>query len=107
MIKKSSGQSLMEYTILVVIVVAALLTMQVYMKRGISGRWQTSVDDVGDQYDPGATCGTIKYSIASDTSSQLVATYGNLANGESGYYSMRTDLTDSSEQKTGAVKVGN
>ena len=44
------GQSVLEYAILMVIIMAALLTLQTYIKRGISGRLKQATDDVGDQY---------------------------------------------------------
>lgn len=47
------GQTTLEYAILVVIVIGALLTIQNYLKRGIQGRAKSSTDDMGSQYDPG------------------------------------------------------
>ena len=49
---KNNGQSLMEYILVFVIVAGALLATQIYIKRGIQGRWKQSVDELGDQYDP-------------------------------------------------------
>ena len=49
-IRKRNGQSVLEYIILIVIVIAALLTLQVYMKRGLQGRLKQATDDIGDQY---------------------------------------------------------
>jgi uncharacterized protein (UPF0333 family) len=56
LIKKSkSGQSTLEYAILTVIVIGALLAIQVYMKRGVQGRLKGASDDIGDQFSPGNT----------------------------------------------------
>ena len=41
------GQSALEYSMLVIIVIGALLAMQNYMKRGVQGRLRSSVDGVG------------------------------------------------------------
>ena len=57
-IKKRNGQSVLEYIILIVIVIAALLTLQVYMKRGLQGRLKQATDDIGDQY---TTAGASNY----------------------------------------------
>jgi len=38
------GQSILEYAILVAIVIAAVVVMQVYMKRGVAGRIKESSD---------------------------------------------------------------
>ena len=54
-IKRHSGQSTLEYAILIVIVIGALISIQVYIKRGIQGRLRSATDDIGDQYDPGNT----------------------------------------------------
>lgn len=53
--RNSQGQSTLEYVILVGFVVAALITMGVYMKRGFQGRLRESTDQVGQQYSPGYT----------------------------------------------------
>ena len=54
-LKKIKGQSTLEYAILIIIVIGALLSIQVYIKRGIQGRLKTAADDIGDQYSPGNT----------------------------------------------------
>jgi hypothetical protein len=42
---KSKAQSITEYTICVTMVLAALLGMQLYVKRGLQGRYADAVDD--------------------------------------------------------------
>jgi len=49
------GQSTLEYVILTGFVVAALIAMGVYMKRGIQGKLRESTDSVGEQYSSGNT----------------------------------------------------
>jgi len=46
MIKIKQAQSILEYAILIAIVIAAVVVMQVYMKRGISGRLKDSSDKI-------------------------------------------------------------
>ena len=48
------GSLAIEYTVLIAIVVAALLGMQVYVKRAICGRWRAAADTFGHgrQYEP-------------------------------------------------------
>jgi Flp pilus assembly pilin Flp len=43
------GQSVLEYAILVGIVMAAILGMQIYAKRGIQAGIKTAADQLGDQ----------------------------------------------------------
>jgi uncharacterized protein (UPF0333 family) len=51
--RRKKGQSTLEYAILVIIILAALLTIQVYIKRGIQGRLKSAADDIGDQFSGG------------------------------------------------------
>jgi hypothetical protein len=55
---KTKGQTTLEVVILIGFVVAALIAMGVYMKRGIQGRLRESTDQVGEQYSAGYTTGT-------------------------------------------------
>lgn len=66
-LNKRRGQTTLEYAILIVIVIAALFTIQVYIKRGIQGRMKSATDDIGDQFSPGITTQTIKTSSESDS----------------------------------------
>ena len=53
----STGQSAVEYAVLVAIVVAALVGMAVYTKRALCGKWRDVGDTFGHgrQYEPGTT----------------------------------------------------
>jgi hypothetical protein len=55
LLNKKKGQSTMEYAVLIIIIVGALLAVQVYIKRGVQGRMKSSADDIGEQYSPGNT----------------------------------------------------
>lgn len=54
---RNKAQSTLEYTVLIIVVAAALFTMQVYFKRGIQGRIRSNADDLSgaSAYSPGAT----------------------------------------------------
>jgi uncharacterized protein (UPF0333 family) len=54
-LNQKRGQSTLEYAVLIVVIIGALLTIQVYIKRGIQGRLKSSADDIGDQYSDGNT----------------------------------------------------
>ena len=54
-LKNRSGQSTLEYAVLVTIIIGALLSMQFYLKRGIQGKVKESSDQIGDQYSAGNT----------------------------------------------------
>ena len=48
----SKGQSLVEYSVLLAIVVAAWMAMHIYLKRGIAGGLRGSADSIGEPYAP-------------------------------------------------------
>jgi len=98
------GQSLLEYVIFFVIIVAALLTIQVFMKRGVQGRWKDSVDQLGDQYDPGKMNGVVTHRLES-TAESRVQTIRGTSNGVKGIYTERSDSSTLTETKNGSVQI--
>ena len=46
------GQNTLEYAVVIAVIVAALLAMQNYIKRGIQGKMKASTDDIGEQFSP-------------------------------------------------------
>jgi len=70
-LNKRKGQSTLEYAVLIVIIIAALLAMNQYIKRGLQGRLKSSTDDIGDQFSPGNTNVTKRVFTASNTSEQF------------------------------------
>lgn len=50
------GQQVTEYAVLLVLVVAAIMAMQFYVKRGVQGRIKDLADQIsGGHYEPGTT----------------------------------------------------
>lgn len=80
--RKKKGQSTLEYAVLIIIIIGALLSIQTYIKRGVQGRLKGAADDIGDQFSPGnsnvsrkvitssSTNETFKFGV---TSSRLLA----------------------------------
>ncbi len=66
-LKLRRGQSLLEYSILFAVIVAAILIMQFYVKRSYQGRLKTEADAVGSQYAPGYTTSNISTDVDSTT----------------------------------------
>ena len=52
-LRKIKGQSTLEYAVLIIIIIGALLSIQAYIKRGIQGRLKQATDDVGEQFSVG------------------------------------------------------
>jgi Flp pilus assembly pilin Flp len=44
---KIKGVSVLEYTILIAVILAAMLAMSIYLKRAITGKWKDSADAIG------------------------------------------------------------
>jgi len=60
------AQSFLEYAVLIIIIVAATIAMQQYIKRGIQGKLRENSDQFSDSaYSPGATTGT--YNVTTET----------------------------------------
>jgi hypothetical protein len=95
------GQSLIEYAVLTIILLAAFFATQNYIKRGIQGRWKTSVDELGDQYDPRTTCSVVT-SYSTSNANTVIA----VVQDGSGKYTSRVDTTQSVENKVANTAVG-
>ncbi len=99
--RKNRGQSVFEYLVMVTIVLAAFLAIGNYAKRALQGRWKAAVDDLGDQYDPRVANSRVQYTVGSRTSTRV-----ETMNSVDGYWTSRSDKTNSLETKTGYISVG-
>jgi len=64
-LNKRKGQSTLEYAVIIAVVVAALVGMQAYIKRGLQGKMKESTDQIGEQFSPGHT--SMNSTITSNT----------------------------------------
>jgi hypothetical protein len=70
-IKKMRAQSSLEYTIAIACIVAALLAMQVYVKRGLQGRLRESADNIGSQFDPKHSSSDITTGVSRNVTTEV------------------------------------
>lgn len=63
-IRNRKGQSTLEYAILIIIIIAALLSLQTYIKRGVQGRLKSATDDIGDGYSTAAGANYYKETVS-------------------------------------------
>ena len=49
---RQRGQSTVEYAIVITVIIAALLAMQIYIKRGAMGKLKDATDQIGEQFSP-------------------------------------------------------
>lgn len=98
---KKRGQSPIEYTVLVMIIIGALLAFGNYFKRGIQGRWKAVVDDIGDQYDPRVADGNAFFTM--QVNSQTFVTTNPTVNG---IVTFRRDFANVIENRGSDLEVG-
>ena len=95
------GQTVLEYVVLIIIVLGALLAISNYFKRALQGRWKAAMDDMGDQYDPRVADTSLRHTLVQTTNTSIIA-----INQAGGFWTQRTDESLSTERKTGTVSVG-
>lgn len=98
---KNKGQSAIEYSTVLIILMAAFLASANYFKRGVQGRWKASTDTMGEQYDPRTTNGIVLHRLLSNQTTALIS-----INTPQGLQTTRTDQTNALELRQGSVNVG-
>jgi len=76
MLHSRKAQSTLEYAIITAVVVASLLAMQIYVKRGLQGRMRSSTDSIGEQYSAGITTSKKITKYADGTKQETVERFG-------------------------------
>ena len=99
-LNQKRGQSTLEYAVLVIIIIAALLSIQVYIKRGVQGRLKSSADDIGDQYSVGNTNSVKRTKTISNTTD----TFGMTSQGVS-QSTLREDEQTNTEERSVILNV--
>lgn len=94
------GQSAVEYTLLIIIIIAVFVATSLYIKRGIQGRWREAVDSIGEQYDPTAMGTDLTHTLVSSAN-----TFIETVPGSGGYWTMRTDTSNSVETRSGEKTI--
>ena len=86
------GQSTLEYAVLIIIIIGALLSIQVYIKRCVQGRLKQASDDIGDQFSFGNT-NVVKIMATSSVSNETFI--GGVSRSELLSPEITTDLMNS------------
>ena len=106
MFRYRDGQTLIEYTILLVVVIAMLVVMKNYVKRAFQGRWKESVDGLGQQYDPKQANARIRHMIQTNSSTSVSSLFAQ-SGGTSGGRTKRVDSVNTVEERTGTMRLDN
>lgn len=72
-----TGQSTVEYAVLIVVVIAALIAMAIFMKRGVMGKARESTNQIGEQFTPLSTVNDYTRTYTS-TRNEVSATDGSV-----------------------------
>lgn len=70
---KRRGQSTVEYAVVISVIIAALIAMQIYMKRGAMGKLRESTDQIGEQFSPGQASWNVTVTYNSNRTDQSFA----------------------------------
>lgn len=101
------GQSAIEYAVLIAVVVLALVTMQIYIKRGISGKLRAAADSVGEPYHPKQTDADFTLSVISDTMTEAKLLKDQQVDDTTADVMVTTStINDETTTRTGAETVG-
>ena len=94
------AQSTVEFAALICIIIGAMIAGGVYFKRGLQGRWKSSIDDLGDQYDPRVADTDVIHRM--DSNALAKVTTRRTSNG---YWTTREDFANTVETKTGTART--
>ena len=89
------GQGTLEYAVIIVVVVGALVAMQWYIKRGYQGKLRQATDEMGEQYSPAQVSSNFTTTI---NSSQ----YESISGGSLNTSAMPTSTSNYSQNQTKA-----
>ena len=95
------GQSAVEFTVLLIIIMSVLIAMNFYVKRGIQGRWKSTLDDFGEQYDPRLANANVVTRVLSNSGTQI-----HVIPDVGGYWTRRLDNSSSLTTVNGSTAVG-
>ena len=64
---RNKASVITEYAVIVIVVVSAVLTMAIYMRRSIAGGIKKSADAIGEQYAPGKVVSDMTTTTSGET----------------------------------------
>jgi hypothetical protein len=100
--RRCTGQSVIEYCVTIIVIIGALISMQVYFKRGLQGRWKAAVEEMTQEYyDPRFTDSDITYRTEANSVVRIWTAY----EGDT-MWTMRQDDTTSVESREGSTVIG-
>ncbi len=99
------GQTASEYVMLTVVILGALVATQMYIKRAIQGRWKSTMESIGEQYDPTVMLSNIRQSLSGNSYSVIYFKPNPDDSTNRTWLTDRYDFSDTTENKTGHSTV--
>ncbi len=99
--RRRKGQTTIEYTVLMIVVLGAFVAAGNYIKRGLQGRWKSAIDDMGDQYDPRTAVGNVRHIVMVNSLTNIIAVPTT-----NGFDTTRLDISNSLDRHVGSMSVG-
>lgn len=102
------GQTAVEYAVILTVVIAALITMQMYLKRSLSGQIRSAADSIGEQYAPTKTTVDMTTTVSSKTTTtSVLKKQQDIGDSKTGDVMETTTKVDAEKTtKTGSETVG-
>ena len=94
------GQSTLEYGVIIGVVVAALIAVQAYVKRGLQGKMRQATNEIGEQYSPGNT--TSSYT----TETKVESNESTAADASDPLKPVTVSTSSQLQDRTGSEQVG-
>ncbi|MDP8265176.1 MAG: hypothetical protein P9M12_06855 [Candidatus Aceula lacicola] len=97
---RKKGQTFLEFVVLFIVIIAALIAMRAYIQRGVQGKWKETIDSMGKQYDPQGEF-HVTQNMESNTLTVMQVDTTNTA----GYTTSRVDITNSDETRRETIEI--
>ena len=95
LLRKNKGQSTLEYAILIVVVIMALIGVQGYISRAVQGRQRDASDQIGEQFHAGSAW------------TNITTTTHAVINETATAWDTKTIYTNQTSGRTGEEGIGN
>ncbi|MFH1397223.1 MAG: hypothetical protein ABIH27_01560 [Candidatus Omnitrophota bacterium] len=97
MLRQRRGQSTLEYALVIAAVIAALIAINSYMKKGVEGRLKSSTDQIGKQFEAN---GTFSDSWSVNSTGTTTTTETRVAGGGTGTVVSSSEILTRGENST-------
>lgn len=103
----NKAQTFIEYSLIIVCVIGALITMQHYIKRALQGGWRNAADQIGDQYDPKHASGGITTKMNKKIITEVESDQPVWINGRPGFATITTEtIMEDKTERSGTESMG-